>query len=107
MMRSHLMLQSSFDSDGDGEGNNRDTDDDNDNIADVDDVRPLVAACPMGTTEVSIDRVFDSLYGHWEHEGIDKEAVALTAPALCQLPAQISADLTLDAAFVLTLYLAP
>ena len=36
-----------------------------------------------------------SLYGHWQHDGIDK-AVALTAPALCQLPAQISADLTLD-----------
>ena len=85
-----------FDSDGDGEGNNRDTDDDNDNIADVDDVRPLVAACPVGTTEVSMDRVFDSFYGHWEHDGIDKEAVALTAPALCQLPPQISEDLTLD-----------
>ena len=85
-----------FDSDGDGQGNNSDTDDDNDNIADIDDVRPLVAACPIGTTEVSMDRIFDSFYGHWEHDGLDKEAVALTAPALCQLPPQISEDLTLD-----------
>ena len=78
-----------FDSDGDGQGNNSDTDDDNDNIADIDDVRPLVAACPIGTTEVSMDRIFDSFYGHWEHEGLDKEVVALTAPALCQLPPDI------------------
>ena len=90
-----------FDSDGDGQGNNSDTDDDNDNIADIDDVRPLVAACPMGTTEVSIDRVFDSLYGHWEDEGIDKGAVALTAPALCQLPARDIRGSNAGCAFVL------
>ncbi|MDA9915815.1 thrombospondin type 3 repeat-containing protein [Luminiphilus sp.] len=86
----------SYDSDSDGVGNNADIDDDNDSVADVDDIRPLVAACPMGTTEVSMDRSFDDFYGHWSQYGIDKDAVAITAPALCQLPAQISEDLTLD-----------
>jgi hypothetical protein len=86
----------SYDSDRDGVGNNADTDDDNDGISDIQDVRPLVAACPLGTTEVSMDRSFDAFYGHWSHGGIDKEAVAIIAPALCQLPAQISEDLTLD-----------
>ena len=65
MMRSHLMLQRPL-SDGDGQGNNRDLDDDNDNIT-------LMTFVPwwrhaQWATEVSMDRVFDSFYGHWEHD---------------------------------------
>ena len=87
----------SQDTDGDLIGNNEDADDDNDGIDDAEDSRPLIAACPVGTTEVPLDDFFDWRFGHWEDNGIDADAVALTTPALCQLPSEISSDLTLDA----------
>ncbi|MDB2558020.1 thrombospondin type 3 repeat-containing protein, partial [Luminiphilus sp.] len=80
------------DSDGDGIGNNADDDDDNDGIKDEDDPRPVVAACPIGTIEVDSNYIFDSIA---RDVPMDQEVLS-TAPSACQLPAQVTQDLTLD-----------
>jgi hypothetical protein len=79
------------DSDGDGIGNNADDDDDNDGINDENDQRPVVAACPIGTTEVDYNFRGNSDFGY----PFDDDVKSL-APSTCQLPAQVTEDLTLD-----------
>ena len=77
------------DSDGDGVGNTADDDDDNDGIDDTLDPRPVVAACPLGTTEIDVsnDSNFSGRFG---------DDIASFAPSVCQLPQQITEELVLD-----------
>ena len=69
-----------------------DVDDDNDGIDDAEDSRPSqrVPSEPRGLNTDFLDRHY-----HQWIKTVEVEAIALTAPALCQLPAHIASDLKL------------